>query len=55
MTIQCPICNLIYKTSDEVVACPCKRCGWKGRWKQETAPEDETTKEIEHPALRGCH
>jgi len=55
MTVQCPICNLIYKTSDEVVAYPCKRCGWKGKWKQEIAPEDEITKEIEHPALRGCH
>jgi len=55
MTTQCPNCNLVYTTSNEVVAHPCKNCGWNGKWKQEVASEDEITKEIEHPALRGCH
>ena len=54
MTTQCPLCNVIYQTPNEEVVHPCK-CGWKGRWKQETAPEDEITREIEHLSLRGCH
>ena len=54
MTISCPECRHVYKVPDSDVE-HCPLCGWDGRWKQETAPEDEITKEIEHPALRGCH
>ena len=54
MTTKCPLCNVIYQTPNEEAAHPCK-CGWKGKWKQEVAPEDEVTREIEHLSLRGCH
>ena len=54
MTTQCPVCNIIYQTPDDRVPV-CKNCGWNGKWKQEIAPEDEITREIEHLSLRGCH
>ena len=54
MMIACPECNNIYKVPDSGPEY-CPVCCWDGRWRQETAPEDEITKEIEHPALRGCH
>jgi len=54
MTISCPECQHIYKVPDSGVEY-CPLCDWKGRWKQETAPEDEITREIEHLALRSGH
>lgn len=52
--ICCPICDHIFKASDDKPY-RCPLCNWDGKWKPETAPEDEITKEIDHPALRGCH
>ena len=54
MTICCPECRHVYKVPDSGVEY-CPLCGWKGRWKQETAQEDEITREIEHLALRSGH
>jgi hypothetical protein len=53
--VQCPVCNTIYKTPNEGGPYYCNNCNWNGKWKQEVAPEDEVTKEIEHLSLRGCH
>ena len=55
MTTKCPICNIVYQTPNDLWDHPCPRCGWDGKWKQEVAPEDEITREIEHLSLRGCH
>jgi hypothetical protein len=52
--IACPECQHIYKAPDSgPYYCPI--CGWDGRWKQQPDPGDEQTREIEFPALRGCH
>ena len=52
--VACPECGHIFRAPNHGPFY-CELCSWDGRWKQETAPEDEVTKEIEHPALRGCH
>jgi hypothetical protein len=55
MMTQCPFCNHIFKTPNDGGPYYCELCGADPKWKQETDPGDEQTREIDFPALRGCH